>query len=126
LIRACARRGGVVGINGVGIFLGDNDASPERMAQHIDYVVQLVGVDHVGIGTDFTFGMEEFVEEISAASSTFPPGWGYDLPIEFLPPEHLQRVVELLWQRGYTDEHLAAILGGNFMRIAREVWKSPT
>src|SRR5262245_20444257 len=53
LIRACARRGGVIGINGVGIFLGSNDASASRMVEHIDYVVQLVGIEHVGIGTDF-------------------------------------------------------------------------
>ena len=41
-LRACARTGGVIGINGIGIFLGDNDASTELIARHIDYVVDLV------------------------------------------------------------------------------------
>src|SRR5690606_34276467 len=42
-IKACAATGGVIGMNGVGMFLGDNDGSPEKVADHIDYVAQLVG-----------------------------------------------------------------------------------
>lgn len=43
LIRACATTGGVIGINGIGPFLGNNDNSSETFARHVDYVVQLVG-----------------------------------------------------------------------------------
>jgi len=38
-------------INGVGAFLGDNDISAKRMVEHIDYVVQLVGARHAGLGS---------------------------------------------------------------------------
>jgi hypothetical protein len=44
LIRACAETGGVVGISGIGAFLGDNDSRSEIYARHIDHVVKLVGV----------------------------------------------------------------------------------
>jgi membrane dipeptidase len=126
LIRACARRGGVVGINGVGIFLGNNDASVSKMAEHIDYVVQLVGIEHVGIGTDFVFANTELEAELAASRGSFPSGWGYDGPIDFLPPEELPRVVDLLVLRGYSAADIAAVVGGNFLRIARSVWKLPT
>jgi len=123
LIRACAARGGVVGINGVGLFLGDNDTSAERMARHVDYAVQLVGADHVGIGTDYVFALAELEAELAASNGSFPAGWGYEGPIDFAPPERLRELAENLSRRGYGDADLAAILGGNFMRIARRVWK---
>jgi membrane dipeptidase len=51
--RACADTGGVVGITGVGIFLGPNDASIDALIRHIDYVVDLLGPRHAGLATDF-------------------------------------------------------------------------
>jgi membrane dipeptidase len=123
LIVACAARGGVIGINGVGIFLGANDARPERLAQHIDHVVQLVGVAHVGLGTDYVFGLEALADELAAAKSSFPAGFGYDAPIAFMPPEDLPAVAAALKRRGYSVADRAAIFGGNFERIARDVWK---
>src|SRR3546814_17186333 len=50
-IRACAATGGVVGINGIGLFLGDTRT--ETMAAHVDHVAQMVGPRHVGLGLDF-------------------------------------------------------------------------
>ncbi|MCC2113863.1 MAG: membrane dipeptidase, partial [Hyphomicrobiales bacterium] len=49
-IKGCAATGGVVGINGLGIFLGDNDVSNETFVNHACYVADLVGPEHVGIG----------------------------------------------------------------------------
>ena len=62
-IKACAKSGGVMCIVGVGIFMGDNDGSPERMLKHINYVAELIGPEHVGIGTDYVpdaWGREPF------------------------------------------------------------------
>lgn len=58
LMRACARTGGVVNLNGIGIFLGDNDSSTEMLLRHTVYVVELIGVDHVGLGLDYVFDQE--------------------------------------------------------------------
>ena len=51
-IKACAKTGGVIGINGVGVFLGKNDNSTETFLKHLDYVAELVGPQHVGLATD--------------------------------------------------------------------------
>ena len=70
-IKACAATGGVVGINGVGIFLGANDARPETFVRHVDYVAQLVGPEHVGLGLDFMFDMAEAEEYARAHPEVF-------------------------------------------------------
>lgn len=121
-MRACAKTGGVVGINGIGIFLGDNDARPELMADHIEYAVNLIGVEHVGIGLDYAFDTEEVNAFVKAHPETYPPA-KYPNGIELAPPESYPRLAELLLARGFSSKDLEAIFGGNFLRVARQVWK---
>ena len=123
LIRACAASGGVVGINGVGIFLGPNDISSAAYARHVDHVVQLVGPAHVSIALDYVFDMQELDEYMRTMSHTFPPGLGYELGARFVPPEQIGEIVATLQGLGYGRADLQALLGGNLMRLAREVWK---
>ena len=126
LIRACAATGGVVGINGVGIFLGHNDISSQTYARHVDHVVQLVGPQHVSIALDYVFDTRELEEHIEKMRGTFPPGLGYELGALFVPPEQLEEIVATLQGWGYSDDDLTALLGGNLLRLARQVWKTPS
>ena len=126
LIRACAATGGVVGINGVGIFLGHNDISSQTYARHVDHVVQLVGPQHVSIALDYVFDTRELEEHIEKMRGTFPPGLGYELGALFVPPEQLEEIVATLQGWGYSDDDLTALLGGNLLRLARQVWKAPS
>lgn len=121
-MRECARTGGIVGINGIGIFLGDNDASAGLIARHIDYAVQLVGARHVGIGLDYAFDQEEVHAFVKAHPESFPPE-KFPNGIAMAEPECLPEVAELLLQRGYADQDLRDIFGGNLLRVARQVWK---
>ena len=125
LIRLCAAQGGVVGINGVGIFLGRNDIASETYARHVDHVVQLVGSSHVAIALDYVFDISELEEHMHKMQATFPPGLGYELGARFVAPEQLEEIIGVLQGWGYRDEDLAALLGGNLMRLARTVWKAP-
>ena len=126
LIRACAATGGVVGINGVGIFLGKNDISSETYARHVDHVVQLVGPAHVSIALDYVFDTRELEEHLEKMKGTFPPGLGYEMGARFVPPEQLEEIVVTLQGWGYSDADLTALLGGNLLRLAKQVWKAPT
>ena len=126
LIRACAATGGVVGINGVGIFLGKNDISSETYARHLDHVVQLVGPAHVSIALDYVFDMRELEEHLEKMKGTFPPGLGYEMGARFVPPAQLEEIVVTLQGWGYSDADLTALLGGNLLRLAKQVWKAPT
>lgn len=122
-IHACAATGGVVCINGVGIFLGENDARSETIVRHIDYVVEKAGIDHAGIGLDYVFDMEELNEYVRQNPQTFPPEGGYAEGVKFVEPEQAPEIVDALLGLGYQDEDIAKILGGNLMRVARSVWK---
>src|SRR5262249_8533437 len=122
-IRACAATGGVVGINGVGILLGDNDASTERLVAAIEYVAELVGLDHVGLGLDYLFDRGE-VAEVLANQAFFPAGAGYDdvAELALFEPERLPRLTEALLARGLSDGEAGRVLGGNFERVAEASW----
>jgi len=122
-IRRCAQGGGVVGINGVGPYLGENDASPAAFFAHVDHVVQMVGPAHVGLGLDFVFYEEEFYARVRANPSRYPPE-DYPIPLRYFGPESLSPLVDLMARHGYGDAAIADILGGNFMRVAEKVWGS--
>ena len=127
LIRACAERGGVVGINGVGSFMGKVDGRDDirsaTYARHVDHVVQLVGPKHVSIALDYVFDMSELEEYLAEMKSTFPPELGYSTAPAFVAPEQLPEIVAVLLAWGYREADIADILGGNLMRLARQLWK---
>jgi membrane dipeptidase len=115
----------VIGINGVGIFLGDNDSSTESVVRAIDYAVQLVGPEHVGLGLDFVFDRAELDAFIAGSASIFPSGYGYmeSGAVQFASPAQLSEVTSALVDLGYTVGAIRGILGGNFFRVASQVWR---
>ncbi|MBC8365021.1 MAG: membrane dipeptidase [Actinobacteria bacterium] len=120
---ACAATGGVVGVTGVGIFLGDNDSSTERLVEHICHYVDLLGPDHVGIGLDHVHVAFDLADEVSDRPDYWPPGQQYDTPgITFAHPEQAHGICEQLLARGLSDVEVTGILGGNFLRVAQQVW----
>lgn len=124
-VRACAATGGVIGINGVGIFLGPNDISVPTIARHIDYAVQLVGPEHVGIGTDYVFNNDDLNRELASNPQLFPESYRRWGRCDFFPPEQLSPLETELARLGYPAASIAAIMGSNFLRVARQVWRSP-
>ncbi|WP_174416512.1 dipeptidase [Nocardia concava] len=132
--KACAATGGVIGINGVGIFLGHNEPASraERvaaMADHIVYGVELLGIEHIGISSDFSFDGDEFNEVMFASPETFSEDYTRYGPLQWTPPEDLlgesdvPGLDEVLAARGFIESDRSAVFGGNFARAARQVWR---
>jgi membrane dipeptidase len=119
-IKACARTGGVVGINGIGDFLGGT--SSDLIVQNIEYVMNLAGPEHVGLGLDYVIDKQELIDYIEGRPDVFPPEKIKDY-LSFVEPEQLPEFTELLYKKGYEERVIHAILGGNFLRVAGEVWK---
>ncbi|MBC5814948.1 MAG: membrane dipeptidase, partial [Candidatus Eremiobacteraeota bacterium] len=124
LMHACAENGGVIGINGIGPFLSEGDASAQTLVRHIDYAVQLVGPGHVGIGLDYVFDREELAEYLRTMRETFPDDSTYSRPTTMVPPEALSEITQGLCDLGYDDDAVLKILGGNWRRIAQSVWRT--
>ncbi|MBB3035902.1 dipeptidase [Hoyosella altamirensis] len=120
---ACAETGGVVGITGVGIFLGANDASIDAMIRHIDYAVELIGEDHVGVASDFPFDYDDFRAEMLSNPHFFPAAYTRYGPIDFVTPAMMLQLPGALKAHGYSTGVIRKILWGNFARIAAQVWK---
>ncbi|MFD7465542.1 dipeptidase [Streptomyces tendae] len=122
-VKACAETGGVIGVNGVGIFLGDNDTSTEAIVRHIDHAVDLVGWEHVGLGLDYCFEADDVNDELTQNPELFPPSYNKWGRIDFVEPERLPAIAAALSDRGYPREATRGILGENFLRVAQDVWR---
>ena len=124
----CAATGGVVGIVGIGIFLGDNDIRTTTMADHIDHYVNLLGPEHVGVGLDYAFESDDDegkgLASVLERNTDYWPKAQYDYPrVDCAGPEKILELAEELFRRQYAEKDVAAIMGGNFMRVAEAVWK---
>lgn len=130
-IRACAATGGVVGINGHPAFIRAGTAMPQLddLLAHLDHILGLAGIDHVGIGLDFS---QPPGEQMSAARYAQLLADGIFTP-ETLPPppirypvgdaSRMPRLAEALLRRGWTEADVRKLLGENFLRLFQEVWR---
>lgn len=111
-IKAIAQSGGVIGINAWPDFVDEKRPSLEKLTRHIDYVVDLVGIDHIGFGFDFT----DFLDE--AAVTTFASVTNMN---EFNNISQVQMLTNLLKEKGYSEEHIEKIAYKNFVRVIKEI-----
>lgn len=126
-IKASADSGGVIGINGMGIFLGNNDVSEYTFADHICYIADLVGPEHVGFGLDWkplNISTSNLSSILIGNPTYWPKGNKYDTKnIQLFSPFQLPKLIQILKNRGWDEDSLINFLGKNFERIAKEVWQ---
>jgi membrane dipeptidase len=127
-IRAMAATGGVMGITGVRMFVKvDEPTTIEHLLDHFDHVRDLVGVEHLGIGSDVDLhGYDDLpAEQNEALRAGYKGSYGFRDKIDIEGVDHPRRVFDLtegLIRRGYTDDQIRGVLGGNFERALREIW----
>ncbi len=134
-LRACAERGGVVGIYFMPYLRAAGQPHAEDVVRHLEHAVQVCGEDHVGIGSDGSLSpvvLDDKYRELFAASIERRKKAGISAPGEepdaflFAPelntPRRLETLGGLLLARGHSEARVAKILGGNFARLFGEVW----
>lgn len=133
---ALAGTGGVIGVVAVPFFLAPPSAqrpTVELVLDHITYLAELVGWEHVGLGTDWP-AAEPFrllgdearaAVEKSLQQNGFRAEHGIDVTLTldgFADYRDLPNITRGLVARGCTDEQVRAVLGGNVLRVFEEVW----
>ncbi len=127
-IKACAAKGGVMGITGVRMFIKKTDPTTiVDLVDHIDHVRKLTGIEHVGIGTDSDLhGYDDMKpDEYEILKSSYKASYGFREKIDtdgFDHPKKMFDLAEELIRRKYTNADIKAVLGGNFRRLLAETW----
>jgi membrane dipeptidase len=130
-LRALAARGGVIGITALSAFLADPAEPRQRQglqsfARHLAHLIELLGVDHVGIGLDFdeTNTPEKYAAD-KARHPELDAGFGWDdKRIHGLTHAGEEaQVTRVLVSLGLDDDSVLKVLGGNFLRVFETVWR---
>ncbi|HEY8602360.1 MAG TPA: membrane dipeptidase [Thermomicrobiales bacterium] len=140
-IRACAERGGVIGLAPWGplVLKAGRVVQPplDDFIDHIDYVAQVTGsAEHIGIGTDMSLGTYPDHEHDPWGEPAWPPvadTYGKLISADVRSPlraldgfsnyTHVTNLIDRLGARGYSDADIGKILGGNYLRVFAQVWK---
>jgi len=127
-IKALARKGGVMGITGVRNFVRDREPTTvDHIVDHIDHVAKLVGIEHVGIGSDADLnGYDDMpADQLAALRASYKTSYAFREKLDtdgYDRPDKMFQLTAALIRRGYSDANIAAVLGGNFRRLVGELW----
>jgi membrane dipeptidase len=128
VIQKLAAKGGVMGITGVRMFAKASDPTTVAdMADHIDHVVKLVGIEHVGIGSDADLnGYDDMpADQYKQLKASYKASYAFRDKIDIDGFDHPQKIFDLteeLIRRGYSNDNIRLILGGNFRRLLGATW----
>lgn len=112
-IKAIATTNGVIGVNAASMLVGDDDKSStlEQLMNHVDYLVKVAGIHHVGLGLDLC---EDFMKYVSPDDLAHLPRKPFDV---VQGHQSIPQLYEGLLKRGYSEAELEALMGKNFQRI---------
>lgn len=122
LIEAVAERGGLIGVVAFPAFVAaDEPPTLQHLIAHIEYIAELVGIDHVAIGADFyDGGSPEQYEELIRIEEWDPndiPPCPHFYPDGFEDASKLGQLTAALLDRGYTESDVGKVLGLNWLRV---------
>jgi len=126
-IEAMAEKKGVIGLNFFSLFIDGsaNNATIDKLINHIDHMVNVAGINYIGLGPDF---INYYVEDSELVAQNTPKNFGVvdnsEKNLEILrDPSELPMFFNRLLKRGYSDREIRKIKGENFMRVFKKVLK---
>jgi membrane dipeptidase len=133
VIKACAERDGVIGIEAAPhttLSKAHARHNLDSFMDHFVYLVDLVGIEHVGFGPDTTFGdhvalHDLFTREMSINESRGSVEYTKVPYVDGLenPGECFENIVGWLVQHDYSDDEIAAVTGINVLRVLEQIWQ---
>ncbi len=140
VLEACAKKGGVIGVEAAPhttLARKHTTHTLESVMEHFEYIASLVGIDHVGFGPDTLYGDHVGLHDVYAGALSIKEAHapraqtGVRNPpyekVEFVrglenPTEGSHNIIRWLVKHGYGDEDIAKAMGGNALRLLKEVW----
>ena len=131
-LKKMAEKGGVIGVEAAPhtTQVQGRPHDLDAVMKHVEYCINLIGVDHVGLGPDTLFGdhvglHSAFAVQLSL-SAIRDSGPSFT-PVKYVdgmenPGEAMRNAVRWLVKHGYTDTDIAKIAGGNALRVLKETW----
>ena len=116
-IKALAKTGGVLGVNAIATMVG-KQPTLDKLVDHIKHIADLVGIDHVGLGLDFVKDDGALYPE----DEIFGVGENRLIP-DFENEDDLPNITECMVKRGFSEDDITKVLGGNFLRLLKDVLK---
>jgi membrane dipeptidase len=128
LVKALSDKGGVTGIATLGYFVGPTpDASLDDYLRHVDHAVNVAGIDHVGLASDYSIrgiaALHTRESWYEPRLRSFPPEYRVRWPpwiAELDTPDRFRNVAHGLARRGYGSTAIEKIVGGNWVRYFRD------
>jgi membrane dipeptidase len=115
-LKAIAQQGGLVGILALPERVAKGEVGIEDMLRHMDYMIKLVGVEHLALGMDFVkYDGPRTLKDRHHPLHKDPLIKGFE-EIEDLP-----NLIDGLQKHGYKEDEIALILGGNYLRVLKTI-----
>lgn len=118
-IKAIGKSGGIVGVAFLPSFLGPGTPTVETIVDHIAYTANLIGIDKVGIGPDFSYG--PVAEEHRRTRKYEGVTIDLEIPYPIADASQLPVLAESMRIRGFHEQEIRGVLGENFFRVLREI-----
>ncbi len=118
-LRAIAATGGVIGINVLPVFVDPQNATLDRVAEHLEHVAEVAGGDHVGLGPDFLL---PYIDAVFPQYDTFVDLEDVDMKASvpgLATTRDLPNVTAKLLERGWSEPDVRKVLGENWLRVFR-------
>ena len=124
-IKAIAATDGVICSVGVGLFLNEEGtATMEDIAEHVNYVGELVGRRHTGFASDYSHMYTDFLKSFIAVVDKYPPEKGFGAPTQNAGGGDIWGVARVLEVKyNWNEEEIKGFLGENLMRVYKANWK---
>jgi membrane dipeptidase len=120
-IQRIAALGGVIRVAAaVPFFIDAREPTADRVVDHIERIVKVAGIDHVGLGPDFVDDYQQRVYGRWLTPPEFPDTFA---PAEVFRPSDLPKITRALLRRGFGEIDIRKILGGNVLRVLRQVMR---